>query len=242
MPLFSMFVWGSRRTSLLIAALMIGLIAVVDAHVAADIPLGFLYLAPMLVVGASFNRWEIGAVAAVCAWLAEAFDEFPWGPNTGLPRDLLYFSAFFCMGLFMHEVTRSRKLSAQHMRQIEGEMTARRDAEEQLKVLVDSSPAAIITTSSDGSHPARQRRGEPPFRPETRHASRPAHPRLLAVADQRACSGQQPPGISHGDAMPRAQGGRRGLPGRRLVLHLRHQCRTAAGGHGAGYIGRPEDA
>jgi two-component system sensor kinase FixL len=78
------------------------------------------------------------------------FDEFPWGPNTGLPRDLLYFSAFFCMGLFMHEVTRSRKLSARHMRQIEGEMTARRDAEEQLKVLVDSSPAAIITTSSDG--------------------------------------------------------------------------------------------
>jgi two-component system sensor kinase FixL len=150
MPLLSMFVWGSRRTSLLVATLMIGLIALVDARVAAEIPLGFLYLAPMLVVGASFNRWEIAAVAAVCAWLAESFDEFPWGPNTGLPRDLLYFSAFFCMGLFMHQVTRSRKLSVQHMRQIEGEMTARRDAEEQLKVLVDSSPAAIFTTSSDG--------------------------------------------------------------------------------------------
>ena len=150
MPLFSMFVWGSRRTALLIAALMIGLIALVDARVAADIPLGFLYLAPMLVVGASFNRWQIAAVACVCAWLAEAFDEFPWGPNTGLPRDVLYFAAFLCMGLFMHEVTRSRKLSLQHMRQLEGEMTARRDAEEQLKVLVESSPAAIITTSSDG--------------------------------------------------------------------------------------------
>jgi PAS domain S-box-containing protein len=36
------------------------------------------------------------------------------------------------------------------MRRIESEMTARRDAEEQLKVLVDSSPAAIITTSSNG--------------------------------------------------------------------------------------------
>jgi two-component system sensor kinase FixL len=150
MPFFSMFVWGSRRTALLIAALMIGLIAVVDAHAASDIPLGFVYLAPMLVVGASFNRWQIAAVASVCAWLAEAFDEFPWGPNTGLPRDLLYFLAFLCMGLFMHEVTRSRKLSLQHMRQLEGEMTARRDAEEQLKVLVESSPAAIITTSSDG--------------------------------------------------------------------------------------------
>ncbi len=150
MPFFSMFMWGSRRTSLLTAALMIGLIALVDAHVAAEIPLGFLYVVPMLVAGASLKRWEIAAIAAICAWLAEVFDEFPWGPNTGLPRDLLYFAAFFGMGLFMHEVARSRRLSAQHMRQIEGEMTARRDAEEQLKVLVDSSPAAIITTSSNG--------------------------------------------------------------------------------------------
>ena len=150
MPFFSMLVWGTRRTLLPIAALMIALIALIDAHVAAQIPLGFLYLVPMLVAGAVLTRWEIGAAAAVCAWLAEAFDEFPWGPNTGLPRDLLYFSAFLCVGLFMHEVARSRKLSARHMRQIEGEMTARRDAEEQLKVLVDSSPAAIITTRSDG--------------------------------------------------------------------------------------------
>ena len=151
MRLFSIFVPGTRRTSLPIAGLMIALIAAIDAHAAPEIPLGFLYLAPMLVVGAALTRWEIGAVAAICAWLAESFDEFAWGPNTGLPRDLLYFSAFFLMGLFMHEVTRSRKLSTQHMRQIEGEMTARRDAEEQLKVLVDSSPAAIITTSSDGT-------------------------------------------------------------------------------------------
>ena len=150
MPFFSMFMWGTRRTSLLIAALMIGLIGVIDAHAAAEIPLGFLYLAPMLVAGAALSRWEIAAVAAICAWLAEAYDEFAWGPNTGLPRDLLYFAAFVCTGLFMREVTRSRKLAARHLRQIEGEMTARRDAEEQLKILVDSSPAAIFTTSSDG--------------------------------------------------------------------------------------------
>jgi two-component system, LuxR family, sensor kinase FixL len=151
MPFFSMFVSGTRRRSLPIAGLMIALIAAIDAHAAAEIPLGFLYLAPMLVVGSALSRWEIAGVAGVCTWLAESFDEFPWGPHTGLPRDLLYFAAFFCMGLFMHEVTRSRKLAARHLRQMEAEMTARRDAEEQLKVLVDSSPAAIITTSSDGT-------------------------------------------------------------------------------------------
>ena len=39
---------------------MIALIAAIDAHAAAEIPLGFLYLAPMLVVGAALTRWEIG--------------------------------------------------------------------------------------------------------------------------------------------------------------------------------------
>jgi signal transduction histidine kinase len=117
---------------------------VIDAHITAEIPLGFFYLAPMVVVGASLTRWEIAAVASICAWLAEAYDAFPWGPNTGLPRDLLYFAAFFSMGLFMHEVTRSRKLSARHMRELETEMTARRDAEEQLKVLVDSSDGCVL--------------------------------------------------------------------------------------------------
>jgi PAS domain S-box-containing protein len=150
MPFLSMFMWGKRGTSRLIAALMTGLIAVIDSRTTAEIPLGFLYLAPMLVVGASLTRWEIAIVASICAWLAESYDAFPWGPNTGLPRDLLYFAAFFSIGLFMHEVTRSRKLSARHVREIEIEMTARRDAEEQLKVLVHSSPAAIFTTSSDG--------------------------------------------------------------------------------------------
>ena len=151
MPFFSMFVWGSRRNTRLIASLMIALVAGFDSHTAAEIPLGFLYLAPMLVMGASLSRWEIGLWAALCAWLAEAFDAFSWGPNTGLPRDLLYLLAFSCAGLFMHEVARSRKLSFFHMRQLESEMLARKDAEEQLKVLVDSSPAAIITTGSDGS-------------------------------------------------------------------------------------------
>jgi PAS domain S-box-containing protein len=151
MPLFSMFIWGTRRTTLPIVALMIGLIALIDAHVGSEIPLGFLYIGPMLVVGAALNWWEITAVAVICTWLAEAFDEIIWLPNTGLPRDVLYFAAFFSMGLFMHEVARSRKLAAQHVKVIESEITARRDAEEQLEVLVDSSPAAIITTAADGS-------------------------------------------------------------------------------------------
>src|ERR1700727_2894901 len=127
MPFFSMFMWGKRGTSLLIAALMIGLIAVIDSHTTAEIPLGFLYLVPMLVVGAALTRWEIAAVAGVCAWLAESFHEVAWGPHAGLPVSCLFFTAFFLMAPSMSEVAMSRALPPRHMRQIEGEMTARRD-------------------------------------------------------------------------------------------------------------------
>ena len=60
------------------------------------------------------------------------------------PRlDILVFAAFFCMGLFVYEVGRNRQAAQLHVQEIE-------DAEEQLKVLVESSPAAILTTDATG--------------------------------------------------------------------------------------------
>ncbi len=104
----------------------------------------------MLLVGSVLRRWQIAGVAAICTALAETFDEFTWGPNSGVPRDILYFAAFSCMGLFAFEATRSRRLSSEYMARLESEVTARRDAEEQLAVLVESSPAAILTANSEG--------------------------------------------------------------------------------------------
>jgi two-component system, LuxR family, sensor kinase FixL len=150
MQLFSTFVFGSRRTAALICISAIALVAVLDWRASAEMPLGFLYLFPMLIAGSSLNRWQIAGVAGVCTLLAELFDEFPWGGGSGLPRDILYFAAFSCTGLFVHEVMRRRELSVRYMREIESEMTARREAEEQLKILVDSSPAAIFTADPQG--------------------------------------------------------------------------------------------
>ena len=150
MRLFSFLTSTSRKSALLTASVMIMLIAFLDWRISAEIPLGFLYLFPMLVVGSEFDRFQIAGVALVCTFLAELFDVFPWRLNTGAPRDILYFAAFSCMGLFVYEVTRSRRVSARHTRQLEIEMTARQEAEEQLKVLVDSSPAAIFTATANG--------------------------------------------------------------------------------------------
>ncbi len=43
---------------------MIAVVAVADWRIEGNIPLGFLYLFPMLLVGNVLNRWQIASVAA----------------------------------------------------------------------------------------------------------------------------------------------------------------------------------
>jgi len=129
---------------------MIGLIAFVDWRAEKDLPLGFLYLFPMLLVGSVLNRWQIVMVAACCTFLTEVFDSFQWRPEAGIPRDILIFAAFAGMGLFVYEIVRSRQVTLQHLNLIQTESEARRAAEEQLQVLVETSPAAIFTVDSEG--------------------------------------------------------------------------------------------
>ncbi len=149
--MLSFLLRGSRRAVLMRAAAMVALIAFADWRIQGPFPLGFLYLFPMLLAGSALSRWQIGIVAALCTFLTEAFDEtFQWFPQSGVPRDILIFSAFLGTGLFACEVVRSRRREQLHLAQIEDESEARRVAEEQLKVLVESSPAAIFTTDSDG--------------------------------------------------------------------------------------------
>jgi two-component system sensor kinase FixL len=146
----SFFLRGTRTAVMTRAALMTAAIAIVDWRIEGNVPLGFLYLFPMLLVGSVLTRWQIGAAAAVCTLLTELFDSFDWQFPAGIPRDILIFAAFFCMGLFVYQVIRSRQTALEHTLAIEREVQARSEAEEQLKVLVESSPAAVFTTNSEG--------------------------------------------------------------------------------------------
>jgi two-component system sensor kinase FixL len=149
-PMLSLFLRGGTRAVLLKAGVLIALIALVDWRADKEVPLGFLYLFPMLMVGGVLGRWRIAGVAALCTLLTEIFDSFEWRPSAGIPRDILVFAAFLGMGLFVYEVVRSRQAALGHLKQIESESEARRVAEEQLKVLVDSSPVAIFTADAHG--------------------------------------------------------------------------------------------
>lgn len=141
-----------KRSVLLRVVVLIASIALIDWRVVVgEIPLGFLYLLPMAMAGSVLSRWQIAIIAGACTYLAETFSDLAWNPRAGISRDVLYFAAFFGIGLFVREATRNREVVLEHLEEIKRQSEARREADEQSRILIESSPAAIITADASGA-------------------------------------------------------------------------------------------
>ena len=140
----------SRTELLSLGAALILAIALVDWRVELNVSFGFLYLFPMLILGSCLAPWTLALLAGLCTILAERFAPFAWDAAAGVPRDIFMLAAYFGTGLFAAESARNRRLAAQHVREVEEEAELRRDAEQQLQALIESSPAAILTVDSGG--------------------------------------------------------------------------------------------
>lgn len=148
--MLSFLLKGSRNQALTRAGVMIAVVALLDWRVEGNVFFGFLYLFPMLMLGSYLPRWLLATVAVGCTFLAEWLGPGHWLPGAGVPRDVFIFTAYFGTGLFAFESGRNRQLTLQHVQEIEQEVELRRDAEQQLKVLIESSPAAILTMDATG--------------------------------------------------------------------------------------------
>jgi PAS domain S-box-containing protein len=146
--LLSIFAPANRTKLLLVAGLLVAAIAVTDWLTKPYISLGFLYLFPIIIVGAFLSRTQTIGVALGCAVLQEAFSNLP--ESEAIFRLLLSSAGFSGTGLFISELLRNRRIVLEHVEELEGEVKLRHDAEDQLQVLVESSPAAIVTIDSNG--------------------------------------------------------------------------------------------
>jgi two-component system sensor kinase FixL len=126
----------SQAWRIVLAAGLIGFVALVDWRVELDVAFGFLYVFPLILLGTVLPRWQIVVVAVVCTALADLFDPYPFIPAVSVPHDILVFISLAGTGLFAHAVTRSRRLAT--------------EAEEQFEFLVKTIPAAILTMADDG--------------------------------------------------------------------------------------------
>jgi PAS domain S-box-containing protein len=145
----SIYAPANRTKLIVVAGLLISVIAVVDWATKPYISLGFLYLFPIMLLGGFLSRSQILGVALVCAVLQEAFSNLP--ENEAVVRLLFGSAGFVGTGLFISELIRNRRIAMTHVEELEGQIKLREDAEEQLRSLVESSPAAIVTIDSGGS-------------------------------------------------------------------------------------------
>ncbi len=139
----------NRRRLLIATALMVVVVAALDWWTKPYVSLGFLYLFPIMIAGGFLSRTHIVSFALLCAFLQEEFSNLPAGDVW--PRLIFSSAGFIGTGLFISELLRNRRMVLGHLDEVETQVRARREAEEQLQVLVESSPAAIITLDADGS-------------------------------------------------------------------------------------------
>jgi two-component system, LuxR family, sensor kinase FixL len=148
MEFSSIYSRKNRLPFLIAAALLIAAIATIDWLTKPYISIGFLYLFPIMLISGVLPRWQIVVVALICAVLQELYSELPSGE--AITRLLMASAGFAGTGLFVSEIIRSRQMALEHADEVETHSKLRQEAEEQLRMLVDSSPAAIVTIDSTG--------------------------------------------------------------------------------------------
>ncbi len=127
-------VWEARnRTPVLAAsAAILAIVAVVDWWIKPYISLGFLYLFPIMLAAGFLPRWAVAGLGVVCAVLAEVFSPL----ETSYIRLAFETLALAGCGLFVAELVRNRRMNL--------------EAQDRLRALVETSPAAIVTVDQRG--------------------------------------------------------------------------------------------
>jgi len=127
-------VWEQRnRTPVLaVSGAMILVIAVADWWTKPFVAFGFLYLFPIMLAAGFLPRWLIALIGAGCGYLSELFSSLEQS-NVRLAFETV---ALAGCGLFVAELVRNRRLTL--------------EAQERLKALVETSPAAIVTVDARG--------------------------------------------------------------------------------------------
>ena len=111
--------------------------------------LGVIYVLPMMLGALVLSPLQILLLAIVCSSLRSMFD-LPSPYIEMLLRFIFALISYSACGLVVAALIRNRREALVHLEKIGRELMLRRVAEEQLKTLAESSPAAILTVDGDG--------------------------------------------------------------------------------------------
>ncbi len=140
----------SNRTRMMQLALgLVLILAGLEWYFNFDFSLGIFYIFPVIVVAMVLKRWQVVLAAVFCAFVRGLFT---------LNEPMLEHILRFCMatiaytgcGLLVYQINYSQRLMLAHYARIRVEQKLRHKAEEQLRLLAESSPAAILTVGPGG--------------------------------------------------------------------------------------------
>ena len=132
-----------RLTVCVIAGVLTACIAWLDWRLP-DTATGFLYLFPILLAASALNTWQILLMAACCGFLREAFDPLRFARGAS-ERLAVVVAGFAMTGLFVAELNTRRRDLADHLAERERQIRLRQEAEQQVRILIETSPLAILT-------------------------------------------------------------------------------------------------
>jgi PAS domain S-box-containing protein len=145
---FLAYAESHREAVCAIAAGLIALIAWVD-WLLPTISIGFLYLFPVVLSAAALNTVQILILAAGCGFLRELYDPLEWAPGAA-GRLAAAIAGFAMTGFFVTELNQRRRLLQEHLEEREEQIRMRREAEMQVRILIETSPLAILTLNHEG--------------------------------------------------------------------------------------------
>ncbi len=143
------FLKAGRVKVVAVVATLLVLIAFADWEMGDRGSLGVLYILPMTIGAVICGPFETFLLACVCAFLRAWFD-IPAPSAEVILRFAFALLAYFACGLFVIALVRNRRQAVDHLARLQREQELRREAEGQLKLLVESSPAAILTLDHHG--------------------------------------------------------------------------------------------
>ncbi|HEX4278005.1 MAG TPA: hypothetical protein VHZ74_21775, partial [Bryobacteraceae bacterium] len=151
-----------------LSLLAIGAIVVADWLVGPEISLGGMYIFPMLLAATVLRPRAIVVLALLCAGLRCALEDSHLPVQYALRFGFASLT-YVLSGLFVQGMMRNREMALEHVAQLTMEKKLRNEAQDRLQVLVESSPAAIITLSHRGTVIASNYAGNVMFGVETGH-------------------------------------------------------------------------
>lgn len=131
------------------SALLFATISLAD-YLLPEISLGFAYLLPIVFASGFLRRWQIVSMSVLASVLRELLGPLPMEYQTIL-RASASVAAFAASGLFVSELCRNRRIIVEHVKALEEQIALRQEAQEQLTVLIDTSPAAILILDRSGT-------------------------------------------------------------------------------------------